>query len=76
MSTIAAPESLTDFLLEVATDEELKESFLADPVAVGEAHGLTSDQLDLLRDGDLATLRAALDRGGDDGGTEAIVWYF
>jgi hypothetical protein len=60
----------TDFLNELATDEDLFERFVEDPWGVGAEFGLTHSQVNLILQGDKSNIEQEIAR--EHGGTTTL----
>jgi hypothetical protein len=58
--------SLVDFLEELDSNAELKESYLKDPVATAKNYGLTDEEVAIIKNKDWDTVRKQFENLGSD----------
>jgi hypothetical protein len=58
--------SLVDFLEELDSNAELKESYLKDPVATAKNYGLTDEEVAIIKNKDWDTVRKQFENLGRD----------
>ena len=59
-------KSLVDFLEELDSNAELKESYLKDPVATAKKYGLADDEVAIIKNKDWDTVRKSFENLGSD----------
>ncbi|MFT6343505.1 MAG: hypothetical protein ACJAWQ_000555 [Paraglaciecola sp.] len=59
-------KSLVDFLEELDSNAELKESYLKDPVATAKNYGLTDEEVAIIKNKDWDTVRKQFENLGSD----------
>ena len=59
-------KSLVDFLEELDSNAELKESYLKDPVATAKDYGLTDEDVAIIKNKDWDTVRKQFENLGSD----------
>ena len=70
------PKPLTRFLTALSHSPALLEAFHADPAAAAEPWGLTTDQIELLEDGNLQAVQDAVRTEMEEEGSTAYVGYW
>ncbi len=67
--------TVSEFLLQLATDPKLREEFADDPVQVASKHGLDEDALKLLTTGDQSEIRYEIKLETEvESETAVLVW--